>query len=112
MPPLSPAATAPSVVIVSSELTTGRIRRRVVIAGRVQGVGYRAACARRARTAGVAGSVRNRHDGTVEAVFEGSDAAVCAMVAWCRSGPHWAHVAEVRVSEETPTGDERFRGTA
>ena len=54
------------------------IRTRVVVEGRVQGVGYRAACARQARTVGVNGWFRNRTDGTVEAVFEGVETAVDA----------------------------------
>jgi len=61
-------------------------------------------CARRARALGVAGSVSNRPDGTVEAVFEGEAAAVEAMVGWCRQGPPMAHVAGVDVYEEVPTG--------
>ena len=87
------------------------IRKRVVVEGRVQGVGFRASCARRAREAGVHGSVRNRHDGCVEAVFEGADEAVDAMVAWCRCGPSTARVQRVRVVDEQPLGETTFRVT-
>jgi len=75
----------------------------------VQGVGYRAACARRARAAGVGGWVRNLPDGTVEAVFEGPAASVDALVTWCHDGPAYAHVDRVRVVEEDPVGDVTFR---
>jgi acylphosphatase len=81
----------------------------VVVHGRVQGVFFRDACARRARAAGVAGTVRNRADGTVEARFEGPAAAVDALVAWCRDGPPHAEVTGVDVVEDSPTGLESFR---
>jgi acylphosphatase len=84
------------------------IRRRVVIEGRVQGVGFRVSCARAAAAAGLAGSVRNRPDGSVEAVFEGPTAAVEELVAWCRRGPSASRVRGVRVTEEPPTGATGF----
>jgi acylphosphatase len=84
------------------------VRRRVLVSGRVQGVGYRVACAREAAAVGVAGSVRNLPDGRVEAVFEGSPADVDALVAWCRRGPRSAVVREVRVTDEPPTGRPGF----
>ena len=84
------------------------VRRRVLVSGEVQGVGFRATCRRAARQAGVAGWVRNLSDGLVEAVFEGEPAAVEAMVRWCRSGPSWATVSSVAVEEEEPTGERDF----
>jgi acylphosphatase len=81
------------------------IRRRVVIEGRVQGVGYRFTCARRAEEAGLSGSVRNLADGRVEAVFEGPPDAVDAVIGWCRHGPRGAHVHRVTVTDEAPAGD-------
>ncbi|MGZ4688132.1 MAG: acylphosphatase [Acidimicrobiia bacterium] len=86
-----------------------RVRRRVIVEGRVQGVGFRVSCARAARDAGLAGVVRNLPDGRVEAVFEGTIAHVDSLVAWCRRGPSHAHVRNVRVSEEVPRGDAEFR---
>ena len=69
------------------------------IAGRVQGVGFRMYMERKARELGVAGWVRNRHDGSVEATVQGAPEAVEAMIAWARSGPPGALVTDVRVSE-------------
>jgi len=80
------------------------IRRHVVVGGLVQGVGYRWSLSREARRLGVRGWVRNRPDGTVEAVAEGPAEAVAALVAWCRSGPGGAQVTGVEVTDETPEG--------
>ncbi len=80
------------------------LRRRVRVSGSVQGVFFRATCAREARAHGVEGWVRNAPDGTVEAVFEGEDAAVEAMTAWCRHGPPHARVDAVDVVSEAPEG--------
>ena len=91
------------------ELTPPAKRVRVVVAGDVQGVGYRWSTREQAGTLGLAGWVRNRPDGRVEAVFEGPAEDVDAMVAWCRTGPRWATVADVDVVEEPPEGDSGFR---
>jgi len=80
------------------------VRRRVVVRGVVQGVGYRFSAARAAGTRGVAGWVRNCRDGAVEAVLEGEAAAVESMVEWCRRGPPHADVHEIEVHEEEPEG--------
>lgn len=85
---------------------------RVVIDGRVQGVGYRQACADRARRLGVAGWVRNRRDGRVEAVLEGPADAVAGMVQWCRDGPPLARVTAVRTEDLAPSGLTGFRVAA
>ncbi|MCX7790884.1 MAG: acylphosphatase [Chloroflexaceae bacterium] len=83
-----------------------QVRARVVISGRVQGVGFRAHTRTRARSLGVQGWVRNLPDGRVEAVFEGTRAAVQQMVSWCYSGPNYAAVEKVEVTWETATGKE------
>jgi acylphosphatase len=85
------------------------ISRRVVIHGYVQGVGFRFSAARAARQRGVAGWIRNRGDGTVEAVFEGEPDAVGAMVRWCEEGPRGARVERVEVFDEPPEGLSGFR---
>jgi acylphosphatase len=73
--------------------------QHVLVTGRVQGVGYRAWVIREAAARGLAGWVRNRMDGSVEAVFSGDTSAVDAMIAACRRGPSAAVVAEVRVKD-------------
>ncbi|HEX2026023.1 MAG TPA: acylphosphatase [Actinomycetota bacterium] len=84
------------------------IRRHVFVSGNVQGVFFRAETRDRARRARVAGWVRNIPDGRVEAVFEGPQDAVDALVEWCRRGPPGADVQEVEVSEEEPEGLDAF----
>ena len=79
-------------------------RRRVVVHGKVQGVFFRDSAQQEAEREGVAGWVRNRDDGAVEAVFEGDPGAVERLVEWCRSGPSSADVEDVEASEETPEG--------
>jgi acylphosphatase len=85
-----------------------RIRRRVVVQGRVQGVFFRDSVRERARSRGVDGWVRNRHDGTVEAAFEGPPDAVDALVRFCQEGPRGARVQRVEVTDERPEGLEGF----
>ena len=86
----------------------GRVRRRVVVSGRVQGVGFRAATRAKAEACGVAGWVRNRSDGSVEAAFEVDAEAVAALVAFCRSGPRLARIERVDVREEASEGLAQF----
>ena len=85
-----------------------RVRRHVIVYGRVQGVGVRAATRAKAEACGVAGFVRNRPDGGVEAAFEGDADAVAALVAFCRAGPRLARVERVELREEPAEGAARF----
>jgi acylphosphatase len=85
-----------------------RVRRRVVVQGRVQNVFFRDSTRQRAQAEGVAGWVANRGDGAVEAVFEGDADSVERLVQFCRQGPPRASVEEVRVSEEPPEGAQGF----
>jgi acylphosphatase len=80
------------------------VRRRVVVHGRVQGVFFRDTTRRQAGSLGVSGWVRNRPDGTVEAVFEGDEEAVSRMVEWARRGPRGADVERVDDTDEPPEG--------
>ena len=77
-------------------------RRRVVVQGHVQGVFFRETTKRRALAAGVAGWIRNRPDGTVEAVFQGEREAVERLVGYVREGPRGARVDWVDVQAEEP----------
>jgi len=86
----------------------GPIRRRVRIRGRVQGVFFRASTEREARRAGVAGWVRNRSDGSVEAAFEGPAQAVEALLDFCRRGPPGARVTGLEVIDEAALGEVGF----
>ena len=80
------------------------MRTRVVVSGHVQGVFFRDTTRREAARRGVAGWVRNRRDGAVEAVFEGPAADVRALVAFCSSGPRDAAVDSVTTGDEEPEG--------
>ena len=78
----------------------------VVITGRVQGVSYRAWTRTEAQALGLSGSVRNRNEGGVEAVFSGPAGAVDRMVALCWAGPPGARVSDIGVTEggDLPVG--------
>jgi acylphosphatase len=88
------------------------LSRRLTITGRVQGVGYRDAMVDEARRLGVSGWVRNRRDGAVEALAQGTAQAVDALTTWAQRGPPLARVTGVRsedcAPEELPKGFERL----
>ncbi|MBL8509698.1 acylphosphatase [Chitinimonas sp. JJ19] len=84
------------------------IARLVRIHGRVQGVGYRYAMEDQAQLLGLAGWVRNRLDGTVEAHAQGPADAVQALVDWAHQGPPHAQVSKVEVTDTSPTHETRF----
>lgn len=84
--------------------TMSNVRAHVFVGGRVQGVFFRGYTQRRANALGVAGWVRNLPDGQVEAVFEGDEAKVIEMIAWCRQGPPNAWVTGADVRYEPYTG--------
>ena len=73
--------------------------RHYLITGRVQGVGFRFYMQRKARELGVTGWVRNRRDGSVEAMVQGAADAVETMTAWARRGPPSAVVTDVKISD-------------
>jgi acylphosphatase len=92
---------------------TGRadrvVRAHVKVAGRVQGVFFRAETRDRARSLGLSGWVSNAPDGSVEASFEGPAERVRSMVDWCRRGPALAAVEDVAVEWEEPQGERDFQ---
>lgn len=83
-------------------------RAHLKISGRVQGVYYRASALQEAQRLGLTGWVRNCPDGSVEAVAEGPRDKIESLIAWCKSGPPGARVAEVAVRWEAP--QHGFRG--
>lgn len=84
-------------------------RAHVFVSGRVQGVSFRATTREAARDHGVDGWVRNLADGRVEAVFEGAEDAVEAMIAFCHEGSARAVVEDVAVEYADPEGIDGFR---
>ena len=85
-------------------MTERRVRLR--IRGRVQGVFYRDSTQREAQRMGLRGWVRNRSDGSVEAIAQGPPERVAALIDWCHEGPPLARVVEVNVIEESGDVDE------
>jgi acylphosphatase len=83
----------------------------VIVRGRVQGVFFRDTLRRMAESRGVAGWVRNREDGAVEAAFEGSPDAVESLVRFCHEGPRGADVDRVEAFDEEPEDAEGFQVT-
>ncbi|MCJ8499983.1 acylphosphatase [Desulfatitalea alkaliphila] len=81
------------------------VSAHVIVSGRVQGVFFREETRRAAERLGVSGWVRNRSDGTVEAVFEGPRATVEAAIDWCRQGSPMSRVADVRVTWQVEAGE-------
>ena len=85
-----------------------RVARRLRVHGRVQGVWYRESMRQEAERLGIGGWVRNRLDGTVEALVEGDAIAVQRITDWARHGPRDAEVHGVDVAEESATGVAHF----
>ena len=76
-----------------------KVIRRLAITGRVQGVGFRLYMERKARGLGVTGWVRNRRDGSVEAMVQGNPEAIAALIDWARHGPPGALVTNLEEAE-------------
>lgn len=86
-------------------------RKRVVVRGRVQGVWFRQSTQSEALALGLSGWVRNRPDGSVEAVFEGPADLVDLAVEWAAHGPERARVERTEVFDEAPSGERGFKIT-
>jgi acylphosphatase len=82
-----------------------KTRAHLFVSGRVQGVFFRSATKREAEIRGVKGVVRNLSDGRLEAVFEGEDEAVRALIEYCRHGPRSATVTGLDLTWEAFTGE-------
>jgi acylphosphatase len=87
------------------------IRQRVIVHGRVQAVGFRYSALLEAKRLGVAGWIRNRSDGAVEAEIEGDATSVDAMLGWLDDGPPGADVTSISTTNLEPTGERGFRVT-
>ena len=83
-------------------------RSHVFFTGRVQGVYFRANTLKKAREFGLSGWVRNLRDGRVEAVFEGPEPMINAVVSWCKDSMPLANVISVEQFREEPEGVEGF----
>jgi acylphosphatase len=80
-------------------------RAHLIVSGRVQGVFFRAETQKAAKRIGVCGWVRNRRDGTVEAVVEGAADDVASLIGWCQSGPPASRVEKVDVTRQNFQGE-------
>jgi len=78
---------------------------RIVVHGRVHGVGFRAYTEATAAPLGLTGTVRNRDDGTVEIHARGDEEAVDRLIAWARTGPSMARVDRVEIEREEAAGE-------
>lgn len=85
-------------------MTDEVVRYRLIVRGRVQGVFFRDSCRQEAALFGVAGSVRNLPDGSVEVIAEGLPQSVESLAGWCRQGPERAEVTDVELIRESPRG--------
>lgn len=81
------------------------VRAHVIITGRVQGVCFRMETRRAVENLKVSGWVRNKRDGSVEAVFEGKEADVKEALNWCRQGPPISRVEDIKISWQDYTGE-------
>jgi acylphosphatase len=86
------------------------VTRQIHVKGRVQGVGYRDALRAQAHAMGVCGWVRNRTNGSVEALLQGSPEAVENIIAWARRGPPAARVTELRIEDPAPEFARAYSG--
>jgi acylphosphatase len=83
---------------------------QIRVSGRVQGVGYREGLRHQAQTAGVRGWVRNRRDGTVEALLQGDIESVNWVLEWARRGPSAAQVSTISVAPPEPAFERAYEG--
>jgi len=82
-----------------------KVRVRIIVSGRVQGVGYRNNVFKQAKKIGVNGWVRNLGDGRVEAVFEGEKQEVERIINWAKKGPLFANISDFKIEWQEPKGE-------
>jgi acylphosphatase len=92
-------------VVMAAKIAMEKVRARVIVEGRVQGVFFRQHTQEMAFRLGAKGWVKNRRDGCVEAVFEGDREKVDQIIQWCHRGPSEARVINVSVTWENYTGE-------
>ena len=93
------------VTLYSYQIIMEKVRTRVIIEGRAQGVFFRHHTQETAFRLGVKGWVKNRRDGRVEAIFEGDKDRVDQIIQWCHRGPPEARVTEVHLNWEIYAGE-------
>ncbi len=86
-------------------VTVSDVRANITVSGRVQGVFFRASARDEALSLGINGWVKNKYNGDVEALAEGPRVKVEAFVEWCRHGPSFAKVDNIRIEWSDPTGE-------
>jgi acylphosphatase len=84
-------------------------RKKLLIKGRVQKVGFRASTIEAAKENNISGSVRNTPDGNVYVDAEGEENDLRRFIAWCHKGPFWAKVTDIEETEEELTGYKGFK---
>lgn len=89
-------------------MSGNRVRRRGIVRGLVQGVGFRMSAREEASRSGLAGFARNLADGGVEVEVEGPGPAVAEFLEWLHTGPSWARVESVDIGVLEPTGEAGF----
>jgi len=82
-----------------------KVRVRVIVSGRVQGVFFRYSTQLKAQEKGLTGWVRNIYSGEVEALFEGDNTKIMEMIEWCRKGPSGARVEDIEVTYHQYSGE-------
>lgn len=97
-----------SLMVTHNGTMSAATRNRVIVHGRVQGVGFRISAQMRADELGVTGFVSNRPDRTVEAEIEGTQDAVNTMIDWLRGGPVYARVTDVEIESVVPQHSSSF----
>lgn len=82
---------------------------KLIVSGRVQGVGYRFSCSEMAHLLDIKGFVKNKRNGNVYIEAEGEENDLVEFISWCRQGPSWAKVIDIDIKEDIPVDYESFQ---